>query len=160
LLRQAGCEALTGYRGDPALAPKFAKMMGEDVKEVRIAAARALGKLGDRKQVPAIIAVYKKHKGDIDDDAVFGEALAGLAETEVSLEIAKAALRARNLATRYCAVNALEANPTMKVVPVIMDNLALELRRTISLDPKKPDWDIVYVTLCRELIRRTGKNFD
>lgn len=160
VLRAAGCEGLTGYRLDPTLSAKFAKLLDDDAKQVRVAAARAIGKLGDRKQVSLLIAAYKKHKGDIDDDAVFGEALAGLAESDVSLEIAKAAIRGRSLATRVCAVNALEANPSMKVVPVIMDNLALELRRTISLDNKQPNWDVVYVTLCRELIRRTGKNYD
>jgi hypothetical protein len=160
VLRAAGCEGLTGYRLDPTLSAKFAKLLNDDAKQVRVASARAIGKLGDRKQVPLLIAAYKKHKGDVDDDAVFGEALAGLAESEVSLEIAKVAIRARNLATRVCAVNALEANPSMKVIPVIMDNLALELRRTIALDNKQPNWDVVYVTLCRELIRRTGKNYD
>jgi hypothetical protein len=40
-----------------------------------------------------------------------------------------------------------------------MENLALELRRTIALDPTQPNWDLIYVTMCTELQRRIGKNF-
>ena len=159
-IRATAAEGLIGYRGDPTLGPKFAKLLTDDSPALRSAAVRALGKLGDRKQVPQIIAAYKKFKKGTDDDAPYAEALAALGETDVSLEIAKVCIKSRHQPLRVMAVYALESNPSMKVVPVLMDNLVLELGRTLRLDSTKEDWDIVYVTMCSELVRRTGKNFD
>ncbi len=158
-MRRVACEGLIGYRDDPTLGPKFAKLIFDDAIDVRQAAVRALDKLGDRKQVPTIMAAYKKFKKNNDDDAFFGEALALLGETDVSLDIARLGIKSRNFAARVASVNAIECNPSMKTLPIIMDNLALELRRTIALDASKKDWDIVYTTMCGELIRRTGTNY-
>lgn len=158
-LRKAACLGLIGVRGDPTLGPKFAKLLNDADPEVRQAAARAIGKLGDRTQTPAVLAAYKKHKTGGDEDAFLGEALANMGEVDISLEIAKTCLKSRDLQTRIAAANIVECNPSMKVIPLIMENLVLELRRTTTLDPKKADWDIVYVTMCSELIRRTGTNY-
>ena len=114
---------------------------------------------GDQKATsPRSWAAYKKFKTGGEDDVRYGEALAMLGEEEVSLKIAPLGLKSRDFATREAAVHTLECVPSMKVIPVIMDNLILELRRTISLDPKKPDWDRLYVSMCSELQRRTGKD--
>jgi len=158
-IRKLACENLIGVRGDPTLGPRFSKMMYDPSSDLRQASVRALGKLNDRTQVPAILAAYKKFKSAGDDDAAYGEALANLGEDAVSLEIARVCLKSRNHPTRIAAANILECNSSMKVIPVIMENLVLELHRTTTLDPKQPNWDVVYVTMCSELIRRTGTNF-
>ncbi len=157
-MRKAACEGLIGYRGDPTLGPRYAKLIFDDSLDVRQAALRALGKFGDRKQVPTIVGAYKKLKKNNDDDAFFGEALALLGETDISLDIARVSIKSRSFAARLASMNAIECNPSMKTLPIIMDNLALELRRTVSLDSSKKEWDIVYTTMCGELVKRTGKN--
>jgi hypothetical protein len=158
-LRQAACEGLIGVRGDPLLGPKFAKLAFDDSPKVRQAAVRAVGKLNDRTQISTVMAAYKKFKKGGDEDAAYGEALALLGETEVSLGVARACLKSRSFSARLAAIGAIECNPSMKAIPVIMENLVLELGRTIALDPAKKDWDIIYLTMCSELVRRTGKNF-
>lgn len=162
VVRAAACEALVGYRGDPSLGPKFAKLAADDSNDVRQAAVRALGKLGDRKQVPVILEAYKKVKKDSEEDAVYGEALALLGEESVSLNIARTCLKQKgsSQATRISSITALECNQdSKKVIPIIMENLINELRRTTLLDSTKKDWDYVYVTMCSELQKRTGKTF-
>jgi len=158
-IRKSACESLTGVRGDPTLGPKFSKLLYDPSIDVRQAAARALGKLNDRTQTAALITAYKKFKSESDDDAALGEALALLGEVDVSLEIARTALKSRNYGSRVSGATIIECNPSLKVIPLIMENLVLELHRTTTLDPKKADWDVVYVTMCSELIRRTGTNF-
>lgn len=159
-VRMLACTSLTGFRGDPTLGPKFSKLMFDPSSDVRGAAVRALGKLNDRLQVPHVIAAYKKFKTGGDEDVAFGEALAGMGETDVSLEIARNCLKSRNQPVRLSAVTILEYQTSpIKVVPIIMDNLVLELRRTIAMDPRKPNWDAVYVGMCVELGRRVGSSY-
>lgn len=160
-VRAAACEGLIGYRGDPSLGIKFSKLASDDSNDVRQAAVRALGKLGDRKQTPVLLLAYQKVKKDNDDDAVYGEALAFLGETDVSLAIARTCLKQKgsSQAARIASINAIECNPSMKAIPIIMENLIMELRRTTLLDPTKKEWDYVYVTMCSELQKRTGKTY-
>jgi hypothetical protein len=155
-IRAAAIQAIGGHR-DPTLGPKLAKLLTDESPEIRRAALIGIGRLGDRKQVTAVQAAYKKYAKNDESDAPFGEALAALGENEQSLKIAQLAIRSRDHATRLCAVRALEYNPSMKVIPIFMENLVLELRRTISLDKNKPEWDAIYVTMVSELQRRTGK---
>jgi HEAT repeat protein len=156
-LRAAAIEAI-GEHKDPTIGPRLAKLLVDETPAIRKAAVIGLARTGDRKQVPAILNAYKKYRTGDEADTRYGEALAMLGENDVSLKIAPLGMKSRDHATREAAVHALECNPSMKVIPVLMDNLVLELRRTISLDPKKPDWDRIYVTMCSELQRRTGKN--
>ena len=155
-IRAAAIASLGGHR-DPTLGARFGKLLNDETPEIRHAAIVALGKLGDRKQLPTILQAYKKHAANDETDAPYGEALSALGETDVSLKIAMLGIKSRDYATRLSAVRALEYNPSLKVIPVFMENLVLELRRTIALDPKKADWDVIYVTMCSELQRRTGK---
>jgi hypothetical protein len=155
-LRAAAIQAI-GEHKDPAISPRLAKLLFDETPDIRKAAVIGLARIGDRKQVPAIMEAYKKFTTGDENDVRYGEALAMLGEEELSLKIAPLGMKSRDYATRLAAVHALECIPTMKVIPVLMDNLVLELRRTIALDPKKPDWDKIYVTMCSELQRRTGK---
>jgi hypothetical protein len=155
-LRAAAIQAI-GEHKDPTIGPRLAKLLTDDSPEIRKAAVVGIARIGDRKQVPALIAAYKKYTTGGEADTIYGEALAMLGEENLSLTIAPLGMKSRDHATRLAAVHALECNPSMKVIPVLMDNLVFELRRTISLDPKVPDWDKIYVTMCSELQRRTGK---
>ena len=157
-IRAAAIEAIGAHR-DPTIGPRLGKLLTDDSPQIRTAAVIGLARVGDRKQVPAIIAAYKKYTTGDEADVKYGEALAMLGETDLSLKIAPLGMKSKDYATRLAAVHALECNPSMKVIPVFMDNLVLELRRTISLDPKTPDWDQIYVIMCSELQKRTGKNF-
>lgn len=157
-IRAAAAEALVEHR-DPGRSAKVGKLLIDPIAEVRLAAARSVGQMNDRQQVAPLIAAYKKFARKDDEDVAYGEALALLGEQKISLEIAAQAFKSRQTSTRLAAVRALEANPTLKVIPILMDNLALELRRTITLDPRQPNWDVIYVTMCTELQRRTGKVF-
>ncbi len=155
-LRAAAIQAIGEHR-DPTIGPRLAKLLTDESPAIRKAAVIGLARVGDRKQVPAIIDAYKKHKTGDEADVRYGEALAMLGEETLSLQIAPLGMKSRDYATRLAAVHALECNPSMKVIPIFMDNLVLELRRTITLDPKVPEWDRIYVTMCSELQRRTGK---
>ena len=155
-LRAAAIQAI-GEHKDPTIGPRLAKLLFDETPDIRKAAVIGIARLGDRKQVPAIVAAYKKYATGDEADVRYGEALAMLGEEDLSLKIAPLGMKSRDYATRLAAVHALECNPSLKVIPVLMDNLVLELRRTIALDPKKPDWDKIYVTMCSELQRRTGK---
>jgi HEAT repeats len=155
-LRSAAIQAI-GEHKDPTIGPRLAKLLFDETPDIRKAAVIGLARIGDRKQVPAILDAYKKYSTGDEADVRYGEALAMLGEENLSLKIAPLGMKSRDYATRLAAVHALECNPSMKVIPVLMDNLVLELRRTISLDPKKPEWDKIYVTMCSELQRRTGK---
>jgi HEAT repeats len=157
-IRAAAIEAIGGFR-DPTVGARLGKLLTDESPQIRTAAVIGLARVGDRKQVPSIVAAYKKYTTGDEADVKYGEALAMLGETDLSLKIAPLGIKSKDYATRLAAVHALECNPSMKVIPVFMDNLVLELRRTLSMDPKKPDWDQVYVTMCGELQRRTGKNF-
>lgn len=155
---RAAAVAAVGAHRDPTWGPKLGKLLFDDTKELRLAAAKALGAQNDRKQTASIIAAYKKFGTKDDDDAVYGEALALLGETQISLEIATRCLKSRSFPARLAAVHAIEMIPSPeKTVPVLMENLILELRRSTTMDSTKPGWDVVYVTMCTELQRRTGQ---
>ena len=155
-IRAAAIQAIGGHK-DPTLGVRLVKLLGDENSDIRKAAILGLGRFGDRKQVPVLLAAYKKQTTGDEADVPFGEALAMLGETDVSLRIAPLGMKSRDHATRLSALRTLECNPSMKVIPVLMENLILELRRTISLDATKPDWDAIYATMCGELQRRTGK---
>ena len=157
-IRLAAIVALGSHK-DPAVPAKIAKLMSDESREVRLAAVKAIGLLNDRRQVPTLIAAFKKDgKGD-DTDHPFAESLAMLGETKVSLGIAKICMESRDYKARLAAVRALELNPSMDVIPIYMKNMSYELRRTISLDSTKRNWDQIYVTICSDMQRRIGKNF-
>ena len=148
-LRAAAIQAI-GEHKDPTIGPRLVKLLTDESPEIRKAAVVGLARVGDRKQVPAIVAAYQKYTTGDEADVRYGEALAMLGEENLSLKIAPLGMKSRDHATRVAAVHALECNPSMKVIPILMDNLIMELRRTISLDAKAPDWDRIYVTMCSE----------
>jgi hypothetical protein len=143
---------------EPGTAALVAGSLADKSWWVRMAAVDTLGRLGDRKQSAALLALFAKEGTKEDNVHHFAEALARLGETDASLDCVQLCLKSDNENVRHFGVLALGLNQSdKKVVPAAMALLAPALERTVADLRRGPGEDRVFVGLCSELRRRTGQ---
>jgi hypothetical protein len=155
-VRSTGCGRLASCpeRGTAAL---LARLLDDKSWWVRMAAVDAVGRLGDKAQAPAVLALCAKEGCSEENAYHFAEALARLGEADASLRCVRTCLASDNENIRHFGVLALGQNRSAKVVPAALELLAPELGRTVAELKRGRDLDRVFVGLCAELRRRTGQ---
>jgi len=105
------------------------------------------------RALPAILALYDREKADDLREFAFAESLANLGETKVSLTAARRALDSDNGRLRDSIVDSLRQIDSEAILPVAMEWLASEMRRTIDRVPGSGFDRGSYASLCFILTR-------
>jgi hypothetical protein len=157
-MRLFACQALfASEEKDPEIVAAVVKLLDDDIREVRMTAVRALGRLGDRSHVGPILALYRQREITEGEAWVFAETLARLGETEVPLECFRKAMTSENWNIRRFAAESLWHIDKDRAVIAAMAALPGELRQTIGNLREHRIADQVLLTLVGLLTDRTGQ---
>jgi HEAT repeat protein len=136
------------------VADVVAEYLHDPDREVRVTAVRALGFLGGRKHVPAILETYKKVTTK-ENDAWFAESLAQLGEVDLTLRCVRSSMASQNWNLRWVAADSLRHVQSARVVPLAMELLETEFGQTMEEHAMHSVGDRVFISLCQSLEKNT-----
>ena len=157
-IRLFACQSLMFTR-DKTTAGNVAALLDDPDAEVRRVAVRALGWLGGKEHIPAVVAAYRREPEEGRCAWPYADALARLGEKDVSLSAVRAAMRSDNWNVRYYTTEVVAFIDSPVVVPALMDLLVGELARTVGDMKAHHIGDRVYIGLYTELQKRTDQAF-
>ncbi len=136
------------------VADVVAEYLHDPDREVRITAVRALGFLGGRKHVPAILETYKR-EATKPYDTWFAESLSQLGEVDTTLRCIRSSMASQNWNLRYVAADSLKHVQSPRVVALAMELLETEFGQTMEEHALHSLGDRVFISLCQTLEKNT-----
>jgi HEAT repeat protein len=145
-----------GFSKNPSAADSVAPMLADKDRHVRLTAVRALGFLGAKKYVPDIVKLHGRGSWKADELWYFAEALTPLGETDVCLKCVRAGSTSDNWNARCFSVRTLQKMAARVAVPVLMELLIPELKRSTA-ELQRANGGHVFGELCTALRKQTGE---
>ena len=152
-VRRFACQSIK-QRADKTAAAEVRKLLDDEAPEVRIMAVWALGRIGHASDVPKLVRLYRHLPPGDEREYCYGDTLARLGEQELSLQIAVEQLK--RAGDRYFTAVNLERIESPHTVPVAMQYLVDELRRSVE---QRAEAKQTFLSLCRTLEARTELAF-
>ncbi len=136
------------------VADVVAEYLRDSDGEVRNAAVRTIGFLGERKHVPAILETHRREK-TTKHDCSFAESLSQLGEVDLTLHCVRTSMNSQNWNIRWGAAEALRRVQSARVVPLAMELLETEFAQMMEESLTQSIGDRVFIALCQTLEKNT-----